>query len=157
MRQVMGSPKGRNIINWRTPEGRLARALLHELMLVKKLNQRGLAEKFFYLWPDCQKCFEHPITPNKLWLRWDTGVRPDTPNHKYSCEHPDKNPETKKYLPYAREIIANDVPITDEDVRRIVTEIKNQVVAEPSVELGAGAVVIAAASGITNNVEVHDE
>lgn len=137
----MSSPKGRNMINWRTPEGRLARALLHELKIKEpQLGQRQLADRFFGLWPNSQKYFEYPITPNKLWLRWDTGVRSDTPKHKYSCEHPDKNLETKRYLPYAREIIASDVPITDEDVRRIVAEVKNQVVAEPASGLGIESV-----------------
>jgi hypothetical protein len=136
----MGSKPGIAKINWKTPEGRLARALLHELKIkAPQLGQRQLAEAFFRLWPGCQKYFEHPITPNKLWLRWDTGRRPDTPNHKYSCEHPDKNVETKKYLPYAREIIANDVPISDGDVQQIATKVKNQV-AEPKVELGTEAV-----------------
>jgi hypothetical protein len=84
--------------NWKTGPGRLGRALIHELMLVRKLGQRGLADKFFYLWPGCQAHFDHPLTPNMLYGRWWTGV-----GRGYENEHPDKNPETRRYLPYAKE------------------------------------------------------
>jgi hypothetical protein len=104
--------------DWRTGPGRLGRALIHELMLAKKLSQRGLLTAFVRLWPTCQNYFAHPLTPHQLYSRWWTGVRPG-----YENEHPDKNAETKKYRPYAKAIVAADVPITDADVDRIVTEV----------------------------------
>ena len=96
-------------------------------MLVNKLSQRNLAEKFFRLWPGCQAYFAHPIKPNMLYSRWWTGVGPG-----YENEHPDKNPDTRKYLPYAKDIVAADVPITDADVQRIVAEVARSGAANPS-------------------------
>lgn len=113
--------------NWRSGPGRLGRALIHELMVEKKLSMRGLAEKFFYLWPGCQAYFEHPLKPNMLYSRWWTGT-----GRGYENEHPDKNPETRKYLRYAKAIVAADLPITDADVQRIVTEVANHVAERPT-------------------------
>jgi hypothetical protein len=121
----------RQLNNWRTPAGRLSRALIHELMLKQKLGQQGLWTKFHYLWPTCQAYFEYPLNSHQLYSRWWTGVAPG----RYVTEHPDKHPEGLKYLPYAREIIAADVPISDEDVQRIVAEVAKLDSVNPSVKL----------------------
>jgi hypothetical protein len=124
----MSSPPGRKNINWRTPPGRLARAILHEMKIIHpEFNEKNIGEKFFHLWPDCQKYFKYPVTPHKLWDRWDKGTRPDTPTMKYTNEHPDKNPETMKYLSYAQAIVKLDEPITRDQVENIIVQVKDKV------------------------------
>jgi hypothetical protein len=130
----MPSPPGGKKNNWRSPSGRLARALIHEIKILHPTyGEKELARKFIYLWPSYQKYFLHPVTPHIIKDRWDKGVRQDTPTMSYSNEHPDKNPETKKYLPFAKEIVAKDAPITDNDINDITWKV-TKVIAENTPE-----------------------
>jgi hypothetical protein len=103
-------------INWNaTPERRFMKCVLG-VLIRKGLPKSELLAKFKALVPTYQDFFDTPVSDNALYGRADTGRR----GGKYRNENPDIHPLTQPYWLTAIEVVADDQPLTADDVRKLV-------------------------------------
>jgi hypothetical protein len=102
-------------INWNaTPERLFLKCVLGALIR-KGLPKSELLAKFKKLVPEYQHFFDTPVSDSAIWGRADTGRR----GGKYRNENPDVHPLTLPYWPIALSVVANDQPLTANDVRQV--------------------------------------
>jgi hypothetical protein len=102
-------------INWNaTPERRFLKCVLG-VLIRKGLPKSELLAKFKALVPAYQDFFDTPVSDNAIYGRADTGRR----GGKYRNENPDVHPLTRPYWPIALRAVADDQPLTANDVRNI--------------------------------------
>jgi hypothetical protein len=103
----------------KTPERRLMKCIVGHLIRDGKAKEQLLIE-FKRLIPDYQSFFDPPgISDSAIWGRADTGHR----GGKYAAEAPDVHFLTKPYWAVARQIVDDEVVLTEADVRRIAAEV----------------------------------
>ena len=107
-----------NNINWNaTPERCFMKCVLG-VLIRKGLPKNELLAKFKELVPDYQHFFDTPVTDSSVWGRADTGRR----GGKYRNENPDIHPLTQPYWVTALTVVADDQPLSADDVRKLVCE-----------------------------------
>jgi hypothetical protein len=103
-------------INWNATPERLFLKCVLGVLIRKGLPKSELLAKFKELVPDYQHFFDTPVSDSAVWGRADTGRR----GGKYRGENPDVHPLTQPYWLTAIEVVADDQPLTADDVRKLV-------------------------------------
>ena len=88
------------------------------ILIRKGLPKNELLAKFKELVPDYQNFFDIPVSDSAVWGRADTGRR----GGKYRNENPDVHPLTRPYWPIALRVVADDQPLTADNVRKLVCD-----------------------------------
>jgi hypothetical protein len=122
-----GTATNRSNHSWNaTPERRFFKCVLGVLVR-QGLARNELLLKFHQLVPDLQTLFDFPVTDSAIWGRADTGRRA-----RYHSEWPGVNPLTAPYWSLAQQVVAEDKPLTADEVRALVASVNQQVVEPPS-------------------------
>jgi hypothetical protein len=104
-------------INWNATPERLFLKCVLGVLIRKGLPKNELLAKFKALVPAYQDFFDTPVSDSAIWGRADTGRR----GGKYRNENPDVHPLTRPYWFTAIEVVADDQPLTADDVRKLVS------------------------------------
>lgn len=124
----MGSPKGRKLGNWNTPEGWFLKAIINGLWKsTSDHSDENMGKLFFALMSQevCQPIVmknhpDLPVTAHMIKDRGDKGTRLG-----YEHEHPDKHPMGVKMLPFAEAAIKLGIQLTKEMVADYVARALN--------------------------------
>lgn len=152
----MGSPRGRELANWRSPAGWLLKGII---TIYYRKGQRGtkLAENFRY---HVSKDIYIPIigvdvNDNAIENRGHKGTFA-----KNAFEHPDKHLTGMKLWPYAQKIVAENLKLTRAEIDAMATEamaenmplpiVNAPIVPEPNEESPGGYFYILAEIGTEN-------
>jgi hypothetical protein len=103
-------------INWNATPERLFLKCVLGVLIRKDLPKSELLAKFKTLVPSYQDYFDAPVSDSAIYGRADTGRR----GGKYRGENPDIHPLTRPYWLTAIEVVADDQPLTADDVRKLV-------------------------------------